>query len=247
MGVEDAAEIRSLLGYKDDTAGGMMTTQFVAMKETDTVLDTVEVLRALDEDFPTVHFVYVLEEDSEKLVGVLSMRTLVLAHRESQLKDIMYTEIISVPPDEDEEEVAADISKYDMVALPVVDESGRMLGLVTVDDAMEVMEESTESEKSTSRAPYGGCRRYRRRGGSCRVYAHRARNRGGCCKWPPHVAMQRMTRSCKNAARLNMPRARRESPNLRKPHPILLSQRNRPTKRRSRSSCSCLQLWVLAS
>ena len=112
----------------------------------------VEVLRALDEDFPTVHFVYVLEEDSEKLVGVLSMRTLVLAHRESQLKDIMYTEIISVPPDEDEEEVAADISKYDMVALPVVDESGRMLGLVTVDDAMEVMEESTESEKSTSRA-----------------------------------------------------------------------------------------------
>ena len=97
MGVEDAAEIRSLLGYKDDTAGGMMTTQFVAMKETDTVLDTVEVLRALDEDFPTVHFVYVLEEDSEKLVGVLSMRTLVLAHRESQLKDIMYTEIISVP------------------------------------------------------------------------------------------------------------------------------------------------------
>lgn len=152
MGVEDAAEIRSLLGYKDDTAGGMMTTQFVAMKETDTVLDTVEVLRALDEDFPTVHFVYVLEEDSEKLVGVLSMRTLVLAHRESQLKDIMYTEIISVPPDEDEEEVAADISKYDMVALPVVDESGRMLGLVTVDDAMEVMEESTESEKNTSRA-----------------------------------------------------------------------------------------------
>lgn len=152
MGVEDAAEIRSLLGYKDDTAGGMMTTQFVAMKETDTVLDTVEVLRALDEDFPTVHFVYVLEEDSEKLVGVLSMRTLVLAHRESQLKDIMYAEIISVPPDEDEEEVAADISKYDMVALPVVDESGRMLGLVTVDDAMEVMEESTESEKNTSRA-----------------------------------------------------------------------------------------------
>ena len=152
MGINEQRAIRQLLGYKDDTAGGMMTTQFVAMKETDTVLDTVEVLRALEEDFPTVHFVYVLEEDSEKLVGVLSMRTLVLAHRESQLKDIMYTEIISVPPDEDEEEVAADISKYDMVALPVVDESGRMLGLVTVDDAMEVMEESTESEKSTSRA-----------------------------------------------------------------------------------------------
>lgn len=150
MGVEDAAEIRALLGYREDTAGGMMTTQFVAMKETDTVQETVEVLRGLDEDFPTVHFVYVLEEDTEKLVGVLSMRTLVLAHRESQLRDVMYTDMLTVSPEDDEEEVAADIAKYDMVALPVVDESGRMLGLVTVDDALDVIEESTESEKATN-------------------------------------------------------------------------------------------------
>lgn len=147
MGVEDAMEIRRLLGYKDDTAGGMMTTQFVSMSEDDTVQDTIDTLRALDEDFPSVHYVYVLEEGTEKLVGVLSMRTLVLAQPDALLKDIMYTDIVTVSPDEDEEEVASDIARYDMVALPVVDEGGYMLGLVTVDDAMDVIEDSAENEK----------------------------------------------------------------------------------------------------
>ena len=148
MGVEDAMEIRRLLGYKDDTAGGMMTTQFVSMSEDDTVQDTIDTLRGLDEDFPSVHYVYVLDEDTEKLVGVLSMRTLVLAQPETHLRDIMYTDIVTVSPDEDEEEVASDIARYDMVALPVVDEGGYMLGLVTVDDAMDVIEESTEDQKT---------------------------------------------------------------------------------------------------
>lgn len=150
MGVEDAREIRSLLGYKENTAGGMMTTQFVAMSETDTVGDTIEVLRGLDEDFPTVHYVYVLEEDTEKLVGVLSMRTLVIAHNTDTLGSVMYTDMISVAPDEHEDDVVADISKYDLLAMPVVDEAGCMLGLVTVDDALDVIEESTESEKATN-------------------------------------------------------------------------------------------------
>lgn len=150
MGVEDAAEIRRLLGYRENTAGGMMTTRFVALSEDDTVGEAIETLRHLDEDFPTVHYVYVLEEDSEKLVGVMSIRTLVLAHNDTRLGDVMYTDIISVPPDEDEEEVASDISKYDLVALPVVDEGGHMLGLVTVDDALDVIEESTETEKTTN-------------------------------------------------------------------------------------------------
>ena len=149
-GEEDAAEIRRLLGYSENTAGGMMTTRFVALSEDDTVGEAIETLRHLDEDFPTVHYVYVLDEDSEKLVGVMSMRTLVLAHNDTRLGDVMYADIISVPPDEDEEEVASDISKYDLVALPVVDEGGHMLGLVTVDDALDVIEESTETEKTTN-------------------------------------------------------------------------------------------------
>ena len=150
MGVEDAREVRSLLGYKENTAGGMMTTQFVAGSENDTVGDTIEVLRGLDEDFPTVHYVYVLEEDTEKLVGVLSMRTLVIAHNSDTLGSVMYTDVISVGPDEHEDDVVADISKYDLLAMPVVDEASCLLGLVTVDDALDVIEESTESEKTTN-------------------------------------------------------------------------------------------------
>ena len=148
MGVEDATEIRRLLGYREDTAGGMMTTQFVALSEKDTVGDAIEVLRGLDEDFPTVHFVYVLDDESDKLIGVMSLRTLVLAQNDTTLGDAMFTEIITCLPDADEEEVAEDISKYNLVALPVVDEAGILLGIVTVDDAMEVMEENAEEEAS---------------------------------------------------------------------------------------------------
>ena len=120
MGVENAAGIRQLLGYREDTAGGLMTTQYVSMRTTDTVAETIEALRALDEDHPTVNYVYVIDE-YDKLVGVLSLRTLVLATNDTQLKDIMFEEIITAFPEEEEEEVAADISKYDLLAMPVVD------------------------------------------------------------------------------------------------------------------------------
>ena len=149
MGVDDSQDIRSLLGYRDETAGGMMTTQFFAMHESDTVGHTIECLRHLDEDFPTVHFVYVLEDATERFVGVLSMRTLVVRNDNKKLKDVMYTDVISVPPDENEDDVAADISKYGLLAMPVCDENGCLLGLVTVDDAMEVIEGSAEDEKKT--------------------------------------------------------------------------------------------------
>ncbi len=146
MGVEDAAEIRRLLGYKDGTAGGMMTTQFVAVRQTDTVGQTIEVLRELPEEHPTVHYVYALDE-YDKLVGVLSLRTLVLARDDALIQDVMYHDIISVPPDEEEDDVAADIFKYDIPAMPVVDEHGALLGIVTVDDAWDAIEEDVSGDK----------------------------------------------------------------------------------------------------
>lgn len=146
MGVEDAAEIRRLLGYKDGTAGGMMTTQFVAVRQTDTVGQTIEVLRELPEEHPTVHYVYALDE-YDKLVGVLSLRTLVLARDDALIRDVMYHDIISVPPDEEEDDVAADIFKYDIPAMPVVDEHGALLGIVTVDDAWDAIEEDVSGDK----------------------------------------------------------------------------------------------------
>lgn len=146
MGVEDAAGIRRLLGYKDGTAGGMMTTQFVAVNQETTVGETIEVLRDLPDDHPTVHYVYALDE-YDKLVGVLSLRTLVLAPDSTPISEIMYDEIISVPPSEEEDDVAADIFKYDIPAMPVVDEHGELLGIVTVDDAWDAIEEDVSSEK----------------------------------------------------------------------------------------------------
>ncbi len=147
MGMEDAIEIRRLLGYKDGTAGGMMTTQFVAVPETKTVGETIEVLREVPEDHPTIHYVYALDEYG-KLSGVFSLRTLVLTDDSCLIKDVMFNEVISVPPDEEEEEVAADIFKYDIPAVPVVDESGKILGIVTVDDAWDAIEEDVSGEKT---------------------------------------------------------------------------------------------------
>ena len=106
MGVEDATEIRRLLGYKDGTAGGMMTTQFVAVKADNTVGETIEVLRELDDDHPTVHYVYVLN-DYDEFVGVLSLRTLVLTDDARPVRDVMFDDVISATPEETEEDVAA--------------------------------------------------------------------------------------------------------------------------------------------
>lgn len=145
IGMEDATEIRRLLGYKDGTAGGMMTTQFVSVRANTTVKETIEVLRELPEDHPTVHYVYVLNEYDE-FIGVLSLRTLVLTDETKLVRDIMFDDVICAPPDETEEEVAADIFKYDLPAMPVVDEHGVLLGIVTVDDAWDAIEEDVSDK-----------------------------------------------------------------------------------------------------
>lgn len=147
MGMEDATEIRRLLGYKDGTAGGMMTTQFVSVKADNTVGETIEVLRELDEDHPTVHYVYVLD-DYDQFIGVLSLRTLVLTDDAKPVRDVMFDDVISATPDETEEDVAADIFKYELPAMPVVDEHGVLLGIVTVDDAWDAIEEDVSGDKT---------------------------------------------------------------------------------------------------
>lgn len=149
LGAEDASEIRRLLGYKDGTAGGMMTTQYVAVESNATVGETIEVLRELPEDHPTVHYVYVLD-DYGKLIGLLSLRTLVLTDDSKPVSEVMFDDVISVTPDETEEDVAADIFKYDVPAMPVVDEHGTLLGIVTTDDAWDAIEEDVTSDKTKS-------------------------------------------------------------------------------------------------
>ena len=146
MGVEEAEDIRELLGYKDGTAGGMMTPQFVQVHEDDTVHDTIELLRALPEDHPSVHHVYVCNE-YEKLVGVASLRTLVLAPETKRMHDVMFDEVISVSPYATEDDVVETIFKYNLTAVPVVDETGCILGIVTTDDAWDAVEDDVAERK----------------------------------------------------------------------------------------------------
>ena len=109
------------------------------------------VLRELPEDHPTVHYVYVLDEYDE-FEGVLSLRTLVLTDDAKPVGDVMYEDVISVPPDETEEDVAADIFKYELPAMPVVDEHNMLLGIVTVDDAWDAIEEDVSGDKTKATA-----------------------------------------------------------------------------------------------
>lgn len=149
MGVEDAAEIRRLLGYKEGTAGGMMTTQFVAVRTHNTVRETIEVLRNLEEDHPSVHYVYV-QDEYDKLVGIVSLRTLVLTEDSRLMGDVMYEDLITATPDETEEDVANDIFKYDLTAMPVVNERGELIGIVTTDDAWDAIEEDVAEDRKIS-------------------------------------------------------------------------------------------------
>lgn len=148
MGVEDATEIRQLLGYKDGTAGGMMTTQYVAVPEDATVSETIDELRDLEEDHPAVHYVYVLDK-SNCLVGVVSLKSLALNKGNTLIKNVMYHEnLISVSPDESEDDVSEDIFKYDLTAMPVVDEHGVLLGIVTTEDAWDAIEDDVVEKNS---------------------------------------------------------------------------------------------------
>jgi len=150
MGLEDAEDIRKLLGYRDETAGALMTTQFVSMPQTATVEEAIEEIRRTPEEYPSVHYLYIVD-DYEKLVGVITLRRLVLAAPETALSEVMIEEdLITALPDEPEDDVADDISKYNLLALPVVDERGVLLGIVTVDDAIDVIEDDAEESKSST-------------------------------------------------------------------------------------------------
>ena len=140
MGVQEQRAIRQLLGYREDTAGRIMTSEFAALPEDKTAADAVELLRGLDEDFESVRYVYLSDEDN-KLSGVVTRNALIVAEPETPLADICTREVITASPEDDQEDVAEDIAKYNLLAMPVVADDGHLLGIVTVDDALDVLEE----------------------------------------------------------------------------------------------------------
>ncbi len=133
---EAAEDIQKLLEHEEDTAGGLMTSDFIAYTEETTVSEAMERFRKDAEDIETVYYIYITDEGGH-LKGVVSLRELLLAGPDRMLKEIMVTDLKTVAPEADESEVAAMISKYDLVAVPVVDSEGVLLGIVTVDDIID--------------------------------------------------------------------------------------------------------------
>ncbi|RXJ01937.1 magnesium transporter [Anaerobacillus alkaliphilus] len=138
MKSEDSTYVQNLMTYSPETAGGLMTNQFVWIKNDYTVRDAVDKLKSFAEMNHTIYYLYVIN-DNKELVGVVSYRDMLLSNIDEKISDIMFNRVISVPVDLDQEEVAQLIQRYDFVAVPVVDEKNKLLGIVTVDDVIDVV------------------------------------------------------------------------------------------------------------
>lgn len=143
---EAAEETHELLAFDSETAGGLMTPEFVRLPPETKVWEAIESIRQLarEDDAETIYFVYVLGR-GDRLLGVVSLRDLILSDPAQQLADIMTENVVTVSADQDQEEVASVFARYDLNAIPVVDARFSMLGLVTVDDVVDVViDEATE-------------------------------------------------------------------------------------------------------
>ena len=137
---EEQSEVAELLPYADDTAGGLMTTEFVTLPRDLTVSEALARLRDMAETPNMIYYLYVVAaEDSWRLIGVIALRSLILADPSAPLQNVMRRDLQVAHPDDDASEVAQKVAEYNLLALPVVDEAGEILGIVTVDDAIEIL------------------------------------------------------------------------------------------------------------
>ena len=140
MEVDERADVAELMPYDHDTAGGLMTTEFIVFPKDLTAGQAIARLREMAETPNMIYYLYVVEEDkSWKLRGLISLRSLILADPTAKLDDVMRTDFRFAHPSDSVEEVAQTITEYNLLALPVVDDEGDIAGIVTVDDAMEVL------------------------------------------------------------------------------------------------------------
>ena len=137
--------INEILKYPEDSTGSIMTTEYVDLKATMTVSDALKRIRRTGPDKETINVCYVID-DGRHLIGVLSIRTLLLAEEDDIIGDIMERNFVCVQTLDDQEETAQALSKYDFLALPVVDTENRLVGIVTVDDAIDVLQEETTED-----------------------------------------------------------------------------------------------------
>ncbi|SFJ66097.1 magnesium transporter [Halobacillus dabanensis] len=147
MDDEAADEIKDLLHYEEKTAGSIMTTEFVVVKAGMTIKEAMVHLRTEAPDAETIYYTYVIDED-KRLVGVISLRDLIISEEGWLISDVMNERVVSVSVGEDQEEVARMVRDYDFLALPVLDFQDHLLGIITVDDIMDVMEEEASDDYS---------------------------------------------------------------------------------------------------
>ncbi|UUX34185.1 magnesium transporter [Fundicoccus culcitae] len=147
MKSDSAREISQLINYLDDTAGSIMTTEFISVEANYTLKEAYQHLKSEAIQAETIYYVYVV--DSEKrLVGVISLRDLIINDDNKLVSDVMNTRIISVQVNDNQEEVAKMVQDYDLLALPVVGFDRELLGIITVDDILDVMQEEADSDYS---------------------------------------------------------------------------------------------------
>src|SRR5690625_4530159 len=137
---DEAASIRQLMAYPEESAGGLMTTEFVRLREAQTSKEAVEHIRKRAPDAETVYYLYVTDEQ-RRLTGVISLRKLIVADPMARVGDLMDRHVVKVPVEMDQEHVAQILTRYDLLAVPVVGDNDVLLGVVAVDDALDVMHE----------------------------------------------------------------------------------------------------------
>lgn len=143
--VEQAGDIIDLLKYDEDTAGGLMGTEMIVVNENWSMPECIKQMRMQAEDMDEIYYVYVVDND-DRLKGILPLKTLITHPSVSKIKHVMEDDPVSVKTDTPIDDVALDFEKYDLVAMPVVDSIGRLVGRITVDDVMDQVRESTERD-----------------------------------------------------------------------------------------------------
>lgn len=163
MPAEDSSDVQELMRYGSETAGGIMGTEFVAVKRSSTVKQAIKEVRSSAKNHMIIYNVYVVDDEG-KLVGVLPLQSLVLHSPNRRVHKIMESDVVMINTEVDQEEVATMFRKYDLVSLPVVDNMGRLVGRITIDDIVDVIEEEhsedvarlvgSDAEELERRSPY---------------------------------------------------------------------------------------------
>lgn len=138
MEPSESRDLRKLLEYPENTAGGIMTTEYVYVNQDLTAREVLNELRSVAQDVETIYYIYVKSNNGD-LMGVISLRELLLAEPEKKISDFMHSDVIKVDVREDQYEVAKKIAKYNLIALPVVENEKKIRGIITVDDAIDIV------------------------------------------------------------------------------------------------------------